>query len=101
MEITISEADEMLSEDCKTVEGCLDIAVDVPLSQNQYDALGCLAFNVGVGAFLRSHLRQAINSGDLERTRNNWLDWDHQGGVVLPGLKARREKELSLFAEGR
>ncbi len=96
-QITIAQAEDLLTHDCLTVETCLNTAVDIPLTQNQFDALGSLVFNVGVGGFLRSNLRIAINTHDIERIRNNWLDWDHQGGKVLEGLKTRREKEYALF----
>ena len=90
-------AEELLDHDCLAVEACLSAAITTPVNQNQFDALGCLVFNVGTGGILRSHLRAQINSGDLVKAKGNWLDWDHQGAVELAGLKKRRETEWALF----
>ena len=95
--ITESHAEELLQHDTDSVMLCLSRYVNVPTTQNQIDALCCLVFNVGTSSFIRSHLLTAINSGNMESARTNWLDWDHQGGVVLAGLKRRRETEWSLF----
>lgn len=60
-------------------------------TQNQIDALGDFCFNAGGGA-----LDELLSHG-WKQVPAQLLRWDYAGGVVIPGLLARREKESSLF----
>jgi lysozyme len=95
MVITKEEAEELFNYDCLAVESVINKAISKDLNQNQFDALACLIFNIGVAAFLRSHLREEINSSFA--SYKSWITWDHQGLLELAGLKSRREKEWELF----
>ncbi len=72
-------------------------ATDVPLTQNQFDALVCFAFNVGVSAEAHSTLCQRVNARDPAGIAAEWVKWDHQAGKVVPGLLDRRKAELAMF----
>jgi GH24 family phage-related lysozyme (muramidase) len=78
------------------------------LNENQQAALTLLAFNVGVGAVLNSHLLASLrtwlvnpNAFSLPQLKERWESWDHGevGGKEqeIAGLKARREAEWQLF----
>ncbi len=67
------------------------------LTDNQYAALISFVFNVGAGAYQRSTLRQRINRNDLHDVRAQFLRWDKDGGVIIKGLRNRREAESRLF----
>lgn len=73
-------------------------SVTVPLTQHQLDALGCLVYNIGSGAFKSSTVLKRINSHD---TRENitaaWGMWNRGGGKVLRGLTNRRAAEVAYF----
>jgi len=94
---TESEALKMLKEDCSEAEGCVSMAVDVELSQNQFDALVSLVFNIGCGAFRGSTLLKLLNSGDFAAAQQQFGRWNKQAGKVLNGLTRRREAEAELF----
>lgn len=103
MIITQERAEQLLREDIKWVEKAIRENVKVPLTQNQYDALGSLIYNIGAGAFSKSTLLSRLNNGDYVGAANQFLVWNKQTnrktGVkeVLPGLVRRRKAERELF----
>jgi lysozyme len=83
----------------------VDKALNVPVSQAQYDACVSLCFNIGTGGFGKSSVARHINSGDLERAGKSFLLWN-KGTIngkktVIAGLSARRAREKALFDTGR
>lgn len=94
---TVAQADALLGEDLFVCEHVIDNSVTAPLNQNQYDALISFVFNVGAGAFSGSTLRKLLNEDDFEGAAEQFLVWDHQAGIVLPGLLRRRQAERELF----
>jgi len=71
--------------------------VQVPLTQNQFDALVSFTYNLGVGALKSSTLLRDINSGKIAEAYNEFHKWTHANGKVVRGLVARRKKESELF----
>jgi lysozyme len=59
-------------------------------------ALTSLTYNAGPG-WQQSGLGQAVKSGDYEKAREIFLQYNKAGGEVLPGLVERRQKEASWF----
>jgi lysozyme len=72
-------------------------AVNIPLSQNQFDALVSLAYNIGTNAFKTSTLVKYLNALDYKAAADQFLVWNKAGGSVLKGLVRRREAERALF----
>lgn len=100
--ISQEQADHLLRNDVEAVARLVALAVECPLTQNQFDALVSLAFNIGTSAFLKSTLARKLNLGDdLESCASEFLRWNKAtvGGkkVVLPGLQQRRAAERALF----
>jgi len=71
--------------------------VQVPLTQNQFDALVSFTYNLGVGAFKSSTLLRDINHGKIAEAYSEFHKWTHANGKVNRGLIARRKKEAELF----
>ena len=73
-------------------------------AQARFDALCSLAYNIGVAGFWSSSLIREINRKPAPRSWLScgplWLEWDHAGGKVLPGLLARRRLEFAIFDAG-
>lgn len=65
--------------------------------QNRFDALVCLAYNIGAGNLQRSTIRMKANRGDWEGAAEAFMAWTKGGGKVLPGLVRRRQAEIALF----
>lgn len=79
--------------------------VGVELTQNEFDACVCLAYNIGVGdkivgkgGFCNSTLVKMLKAGDNKaEIAKQFLRWDKAGGKSLAGLTRRRQAEMDLF----
>ena len=96
--ITDAEADALLRADVADAVTCVNRAVHVPITQNQFDALVDFCFNCGRGSLLQSTLLRKVNIGDFAGAAEQFALWDHAGGKVVPGLVRRRKAEAELFA---
>jgi len=68
------------------------------LNENQYSALVCFAYNVGMANLGKSTLLKKINVNPNDETiRNEFLKWNKAGGKVLNGLTKRRISEANLY----
>lgn len=67
------------------------------ITQNQFDALVSICFNIGRANFDASTLLADLDAGDDAAAADQFLRWDRQRGKVLPGLDVRREAERTLF----
>lgn len=97
MHITMERAEQLLKEDLDIFEKGVENLVQVPLNQNQFDALVSFAFNVGLGALGRSTLLRYLNKGQYATASKEFPRWNKAGGRVLKGLTRRREAEMDLF----
>lgn len=71
--------------------------LDLPLNQNQWDALVSFAYNCPE-AFQSTHtFRQLLDQGDYEAAADEMLKWHYAQKVALPGLMKRRAAERELF----
>lgn len=66
-------------------------------TQNQFDAMVCLCYNIGQGNFRQSTVLRRFLQGDFNSAGEAFLMWNKAGGKVLPGLVRRREAERDLF----
>lgn len=97
MTITPEQADDMLVAEVKDDEACVNGAVTVPLTQNEFDALVDFVYNLGCHAFRGSTLLRKLNESDYDGAAKEILKWNHDNGVVIAGLTARRKDEQELF----
>lgn len=97
MVINEAQAQALFERDTAWVEAALKKYVKVPLTQNQYDALASLVFNIGEGAFAKSTLLRKLNAKDYEGAANEFPRWNKQKGKVLRGLVRRRAEEMEYF----
>ncbi|MCR1838591.1 lysozyme [Pasteurella caecimuris] len=99
MTISKEKSREILKADLTRFENAINASVNVPLKQNQFDALVSLAFNIGEGSFRRSTLLRKLNVGDYNGASQQFLVWKNAGGRVSQGLLNRRRREKALFDE--
>ena len=100
--ITESVATELLRADIVNAERAVDTNICVSLSQNQYDALVMLAYNIGAKNFATSTVAKYINNPNFHSTQyptlqSAWRAWNKSGGREMAGLTARRDTEWKLF----
>ena len=80
--------------------GVLRLAPSLSGNQGLFDACVCLSYNIGVGGFQRSTLRQRILRNESpDRLAEAFLMYTKAGGKVLNGLVKRRKAEVALFME--
>ncbi len=96
MSMTQEQCELQLKKDLESFYH-LDQYLSEQVNDNQYSALVCLAYNIGLRALKTSTLIKTINEG--EDPTDNWLEWDHTAGVVNQGLRRRRLAELELYHE--
>ena len=93
-------ADHMLLVELEEYENYVNTAVNVPLSQNQFDALVSWVYNLGNGNLTSSTMLKVLNSGDYAGVPAQILRWNKAGGKVLDGRTTRRQAEADMF-EGK
>jgi len=96
---TLSQAEAAFAADTGKAAAAVMRSTDVPLTQNQFDALVAFTFNVGTEAEGHSTLCRLVNARDFEGAAAEFEKWNHQDGKVLPGLTVRRAQERDLFLE--
>lgn len=69
----------------------------VPITQDMFDALVSLVYNIGVDAFKHSSVLRYLKNGDKQSAANAMLMWNKANGRVIGGLAKRREAERELF----
>jgi len=78
--------------------GVFRLAPNLVGNQGLFDACVCIAYNIGLGAFQRSTIRQRIlRNESSERIAEAFMMWTKGGGRELPGLVRRRKAETALF----
>lgn len=97
MLLTEAQADQLLDEDLRLFERAVSRLVTVPLSDNQFAALVCFAFNVGAGNFEASTLLKLLNRGWYEQVPAQLMRWNRANGEVFGGLARRRAAEGRLW----
>ena len=96
--VTEQEAEELLMNDLTEASAAIDDLVDVPINQQQFDALTSLIYNIGREAFRNSTLLRLLNGGKgVHEVGTQFLRWNKAGGKVLAGLSRRRAAEAVLF----
>ena len=97
MVITADQAEQLLTDDLRIYERAVQRLVTVPLNDNQFSALVCFCFNVGVGNLEQSSLLRLLNRGWYEQVPAQLMRWCCAKGEVLGGLSRRRAAEGRLW----
>lgn len=101
---TPEQADAWLLEDLSDAEACVNKRTkNCALTQNQYDALVSLCYNIGCDNFSGSTVLRCLLDGDDDGAANAFIMWNKQrdkktGALkVVDGLTNRRKAEADLF----
>ena len=88
---------EWFYNDITPKEKVLNNKVSVPLTQNEYDALLSLMYNIGEPRFLTSTLLKLLNQNKKDLAAKEFLKWNKVKGKVSSGLSKRRMSEMAIF----
>ena len=102
--ITREQAEQFIRDDFAWVERTLNADLvagrDNPLvTQNEFDALCSLVFNIGSQAYLESTVRRKIKQGDKMAAARAFKMWVYSEHKFIQGLANRRADETRLFLQ--
>lgn len=95
--VTEAQARILLKQDAAIAAAAVKNSVKVPLTQNQFDALVSLTYNIGITAFRNSTLLKKLNAGDYSGAAAQFARWNQSQGEVLAVLSRRRADEQQIF----
>ena len=88
----------ILQEEMIEYESYINDFVEVPLEQNQFDALCSWVYNLGPTNLKNSTMLKVLNEEKYSDVPQEIKRWNKAGGEVLDGLIKRREAEAKMFA---
>ena len=102
--ITREQAEQFIRDDFAWVERVLNADLvsgrDKPLvTQNEFDALCSLVFNIGSQAYLDSTVRRKIKQGDKMAAARAFKMWVYSNHKFVQGLANRRADEVRFFLQ--
>jgi lysozyme len=94
--ISDEQVDTFLKADLAVTQNAINQNVLAPLTQNQFDALCSLVFNIGLRNFFNSTIEKDLNHHNYKGAADAFLLWKRAGSNPNE-LLARRERERALF----
>ena len=89
--LTDTQVYDLFKKDLVKYETAVNKLISVKITQNQYDALVSLCFNIGINGFTGSTVLRLLNKNDYKGATEAFLLWFN------PGLLNRRIREKTLF----
>jgi lysozyme len=101
MRVSKATALRILARDCRSSAAAVDRLVKHRLTARQRMALISFTFNLGPNILPGTELLRCLNEGRWTRAAELMKQYDHAGGVVVEGLRRRREAEAWLITHPR
>ena len=100
--ITREAADDQFASEVAPYEDAVHKALKVPTTQNQFNAMVCLAWNIGIAGFLGSTVIKAHNAGNFLAASRAFGLWNkvrdtNNQLVESAGLTTRRQREAQMY----
>lgn len=96
--ITESKARELFESTACKFALKVNQMIKKEVTQNQFNALVSLAYNIGLGAFQKSTLLKLVNNNPNDANiAKEFLKWKFAGKVEIKGLLNRRIKESAVY----
>lgn len=101
--ITEVQALSLLNSDLKPFVNKVKTKVSANVTQNEFDAMVILAFNIGPEAFSNSSVLKMINDSNAKTAYTTieaaWKAWKKSQGAVNKGLINRRQAEWNIYSK--
>lgn len=102
--ISQAQADALFKSDLSPFVSTVRTSIKAKVSQEQFDALVILAFNIGRTAFSKSSVATLVNDPTAvtgySSLKSAWMAWNKSQGKEMKGLANRRTAEWSLYERG-
>lgn len=95
--MTDGEIRAELANQIQTYEKAVRDAVQVELTQSQFNACVSLCYNIGAKAFAGSSVVRELNQRKYQAACKAFALWNKAGGRVVQGLVNRRAEEQKEF----
>ena len=95
--VTRASAYDLLRADVTAAANAVKRTIAGAMTQNQFDAMVSLAYNVGITGFMNSTVARLFNQGDTQGAADAFRMWNKVQGAISPVLVSRREQERALF----
>jgi len=95
--ITYAQSIADLERNMATAADTVNHLLKVPATQNEFDALVSLGFNIGIGAISHATCIDAFNAGLKDVCAYKIMLWNKVAGLYSRGLDKRRRAEAILF----
>ncbi|WP_407523235.1 lysozyme [Methylobacterium oryzisoli] len=95
--ITAAQSDALFARAVECYAAAVRRALTRPCTQEQFDALVSICFNIGPAAFARSTFLRRFNAGDVAGCAEAILAWNRPA-ELLPRRRAEREQFLTPYA---
>ncbi len=104
--ISLADAGELFNKDLAPFVDAVRGKITAKLSQQQFDALVMLVYNIGMGenGFGGSSVVKLVNDPNAPTKYPNleaaWKAWNKSQGHVMKGLDCRRACEWNVYSQG-
>lgn len=101
--INQTQGEILLKRDLRMAEKTIDSSLSCDLTQNEFDALCSLIYNIGGGNFRKSTVARLLNEDNYMDAADAILMWNKVTNPktgekeISKGLERRREAERALF----
>jgi lysozyme len=96
--ITQERADQLFMIIAEDFAKRVRTLVKKTLTENQFSAIVCFTYNVGVANLSKSTLLKKVNVNPLDQSiKDEFMKWNKVAGKVLNGLTRRRKAEAELY----
>lgn len=103
--ITKEQGKTLFEKDLAPFIDGVNSKVTASISQNQFDALVILTFNIGLGNFASSSVLKLVNNPSAQTRYPSleaaWKAWDKSQGKVMQGLVNRRNAEWNIYSNNQ
>lgn len=96
---SVPDCKALLVNDLETYANTVDACTTVPLPDKRFVAFVSFAYNLGPARYCKS-IAPLVNAGRTREACDKLLQFDRAAGVVLPGLRSRRQRERAFCVEG-
>lgn len=94
--ITKERALSLFRTTLKRYEGQVNKSITTAISQNKFDALVSLCYNIGTNGFAGATVVKKVNANPFDPEIKTWIEaWRNAGGK--PILFSRRKRESALY----
>ncbi len=98
--ITWEEAEIMIRQKMPTYEDQVKRYINVPLTQEEFDALIMIAYNLGGFSKATSIVNDVNSYADFDQLKKDWMRFVHSKAPgVMKGLMNRRRDEMQVRAD--